>query len=579
MSQVERYGSLWPDGWLPHHIELFLWKSYDAYIARKPNHEIPRWKHLKFAILLIDPEMRSGWNDWTEKMCWAYGSYPYVAALGCTASTKTHSFHKFAFYDYLADCLNTTMTCTTTNAAGLEQRMWPVISSTFSMLKKTGLINDWKMTVAPQRLVRPKDGETKHVIRAVTIDPKADKQKVVDQLIGVHSPRRIWLVDEATSAPTAVMDAWANAMAATTHKRFVMLGNPNDYADSLAEFCKPIGGWHTVNEDTETWEFEFYGEKGIGLHFHGAKSPNMRFPKNDKGRSKFHFMYDHDTFTAHQAIKESNPIQFFRMCVGWFMPEGFSKRVCSMAAIDRSKCKEHAIFSGGDIEMFASLDPAFGGDRCVLMIWKMGNSPEKNKTVMDCVAKYHIPIDPRGLPGEQAGKFTKEKCRQHAVKDIGIDTTTNNSSVAEWLTLHASELKVRWIPFGGSASDERTVSESDDRICKEAYFNKSAELAFGVANYIDSIHGVDQETCVELCSRYWEEVGEKPTRQRIETKDDYKDRMKKSPDNADCVAIGVEVFRQLGGTKVKKTEKKASSWNKVVKRFNALYSNERAYSE
>jgi hypothetical protein len=573
MARLETYGGNWPNGYPQHLIELSCWSNY----LDIPAPQIERWRHLKNAIILMDKEMRDGWNDWTEKMCWAYGTYDYVAALGCTTSTKTHTFHKLGYYDFVSSPLKTAMSCTTTNSAGLDQRMWPIVSSTFGMLKKTGFFDVWKMTVSPNKVIRPQDKETKHTIRGVTIRHCAEKQEVVDQLIGAHSERRIWIVDEATSAPPAVQSAWANAMAATRHKRLIMLGNPYDYADSLAMFCQPIMGWDSVNEDTEQWEFQCYGEKGIGLHFHGKNSPNIIHGLNEKGKERWPFLYDHATYNNHQSIKETDPIAYWRMYVGWFMPEGSSRRVCSMAAIDRQKCKNHALFKGGDIEIFASLDPAFGGDRCMLMIWQKGWDMVKRKVVMDLIETVQIPLDPKGMPGEQIGRFVKKKCFERGASSVGIDTTTNNSACAEWLTTH-TDLKIYWIPFGGAASDDRVVSPNDDRICKEVYFNKAAELAFSVSNNLDIIHGLDQETCSELCSRYWRPIGEKPTRQQLETKAEYRDRMKKSPDRADCVAIGVEVFRLLGGLNAQSNPQRTNRWNSMATRKNSIWNSTHTYS-
>lgn len=572
MARLTLYGLEWAEGWTRPIIELYCWANHD----KLPIKEVPRWHHLKHAMMLLDPEMRDGWNDWLEMMCYAYGSYSYIAALGCTISTKTHSFHKFGYYDALSDPFNTIMTCTTTNSAGLEQRMWPVVNNTFNYLKTQGVIDDWRKTVSPVKMITPRPDEKRFGIRAVTIDPRANKEEVVDQLIGVHGKRRLWFVDEATSAPLAIQDAWANASAGTDHRRLVELGNPYDMADALASFCRPIGGWNTVNEDTEMWEFEFYGEKGIGLHFHGAKSPNIKHGKLANGKERWPFLFGHDDLARLEAVKESNPTQYYRMCVGWFAPEGISRRVCSMAAIDRYKCGEHAIFRGGDVRQFLSLDPAFGGDRCMLMRWKTGTDTSTAKRVMDLQEKRAIPINPKLMPGEQIGSAVLTMASKYDIKLIAIDTTTNNSAVAEWLSSN-SKLKILWVNFGGSASADRQVSDVDVRMASEAYAGKSSELAFAVANHLEFIRGLDKDTCDELVSRYWEPVGEKPTRQKVESKQIYKDRMKKSPDDADCVALGVEAFRHLGGSSSSRVEAKRDDWKAEVKAKASIYNSEHSY--
>jgi hypothetical protein len=166
------------------------------------------------------------------------------------------------------------------------------------------------------------------------------------------------------------------------------------------------------------------------------------------------------------------------------------------------------------------------------------------------------------------------KASEYGAKVIGLDTTTNNSAVAEYLELN-SDLKVIWISFGGAATD-RPVSPSDSRLCNEVYYNFSAELALTVTANLRQIRGIDPETAMEMCSRFWEPIGEKPTRQKLETKQEYKARMKKSCDRDDCVSVGYETFRQLGSHSPEKAKRKNKDWNKVAKRKNAVWEGEYA---
>jgi len=286
------------------------------------------------------------------------------------------------------------------------------------------------------------------------------------------------------------------------------------------------------------------------------------------GKERWPFLYGHEDLARHKTIESTDPTTFWRMSVGWFAAEGISSRVCSWVKVDRFKVKEHALFQGGDIEVFASLDPAFGGDRATLYIWKKGYCMTKRKVVMDCIKSFEIPINPKGLPGEQIGRFVKDKAFEFHFSTIGIDTTTKNSAAAEWIEENCF-LKVIWIDFSGKATD-RPVSDHDDRLCKDIYYNYATELQFSVDQWMDCLCGLDQDACIELCSRYFEEIGNKPTRKKVEGKDEYRARMKKSPDRGDAVALGVEVFRQLGGTVVKVNENHSKSWNNFVKKKNSL---------
>src|SRR5262249_46167022 len=84
----------------------------------------------------------------------------------------------------------------------------------------------------------------------------------------------------------------------------------------------------------------------------------------------------------------------------------------------------------------------------------------------------------------------------------------------------------------------------------------------------NQIRGLDEETATEFCRRWYDMKGPYIS---IETKAKMKDRTRKSPDLADNVVIGAELFRQRGGlrlTKVEYEDGRVSSWAKFQRKRN-----------
>jgi hypothetical protein len=82
--------------------------------------------------------------------------------------------------------------------------------------------------------------------------------------------------------------------------------------------------------------------------------------------------------------------------------------------------------------------------------------------------------------------------------------------------------------------------------CDEHYSKRVSELHFSVRYAIEArqIRGLTNEVRDELCAREWKRT--KLDKIEVETKDETKDRLGRSPDLADHAAILVEGARRLG---------------------------------
>lgn len=548
-----KYGIEWGD--VPENmIDLLAYREH-AKIRTKTR--TARHVHLKrAAVSLLDIE----WNPWLDMICKAYCEYTYIACLGCASSGKTFGAHLMGYLDYMSDPRETQMVCTTTNVMGLKTRMWPLITSFYNKTKPAG----WSVRTSPHLMIKSNTYDDKHSIRGVPIERSSNEGESVDRLIGAHTKRVIWVVDEATSSPSAVLKSWNNMATGTAHKRLMLLGNPDDQHDILGTFCIPINGWDSVNEDTLSWEFIYNNEKGIALHFNGLASPNLKFKED-----KWPYLFGHNDIARYAG--RDKELEYHRFCVGWYADNSIVPRVMSMNQIDESKSRDTVMWMG-QYKKFFALDPAFGGDRAVLRLCYYGEDIAGNM-VMENKDVWEIPVKAKGNVTQQLYEFISDKAKIHDVNIIGIDSTSEGSGICDYLELH-SDMTVKRIEFGGAASSN-SVSVADTTPCNERYVNRVTELWFSIAQNLIRIRGLDHQTCVELCSRYFNRTKTVPERLSVERKSDMRARFGKSPDYADSEAVAVQVFIEMGG--LRRKNKKNHNREKVVLNKNNVYLKKNSY--
>jgi hypothetical protein len=127
---------------------------------------------------------------------------------------------------------------------------------------------------------------------------------------------------------------------------------------------------------------------------------------------------------------------------------------------------------------------------------------------------------------------------------------------------------VQKVNFQGSASERTVVFRNQET----KFYNKNSELWIQPKEYVRSgqISGLSKETMAELIEREYHDKEIKSL--RVESKDEAKKRLKRSPDRADVFNMLVEKAITLGrfrSEEVKQVAKMANDgWAKVVKKRN-----------
>jgi hypothetical protein len=507
-----------------------------------------RYAHMRKAMQQLFPDRE--WTSWDDLRARAFcnpdywvhrgeSKFHFQGNVGCASSGKTDFWGTAAYMWWLCDPLNSAVVITSIQKAMIRQRSWAVIQRCFHTLGDRGLAEgnfvDSRMVLQAQK------GDDKHSIMAIAVGT-GETQKAMQRLAGIHTDRIMVVIDEAPGTPEAIFHVMTNMRKGAREFVLVAAGNAISRMDAHGRVCEPKDGWNSVDENTEAWETKGVAEwaidPGVCLHFHGKRSPNVK-----RKKTIYPFLY---TLEDHQAAQgKEDTLHYWIYDAGFWAPEGISNTVLDEPMILKSGARDRVTWDAG-VEGVAALDPAFGGDECVLRFGKIGNpigGPKclqvEEKVPILLKQKSPYPVD------YQIARQVMAACRKRNVepKNFVIGATGTGRGVA-------AILEAEWSPFivkveeGGKPSST-PVSASDGTLCADVYDRKITELWMNVREILlgGQLKGLDMETCVQFCKRTYTVKGRKYS---IEKKDEFKARVGRSPDDADCVALMVELARQRG---------------------------------
>ena len=245
-------------------------------------------------------------------------------------------------------------------------------------------------------------------------------------------------------------------------------------------------------------------------------------------------------------------------------------------------CQKHQVREAhifrSNYEMLAGLDPAFGGDRCILRFAKYGDL-ENDAMAVEFTELMNIHIDAGSDEPVhyQIARQVKQACIARNVRPdmFAMDSSGEGGGLADILMREWSPL-INRVEFGGKASD-LPVSLEDGRQSHEVYANRVTELWFSMREWVqhDQIGGLDRETIIEFCQRLFDDEKRKIV---VERKVDMKGRIGCSPDLADAAVVVIELARRLGAGELTSAFTKSGSWDDFAEENNEIYVEDNLYA-
>lgn len=542
-SKRLRYGRYWDDRWSDSAIELYCFNEW----LTEEDGGLGREQHFINALKLLWPKLE--WNDWLDwqvrQFCapenWIIdGSSKFlnINCTGCATSSKTFTWSLIALTWWLAGPFESRVAICSIQHQMIRSRVWPVIIGHMNQLPgKIGHLIDSKTTIQATR------GDDKHSIFGQAV-ATGETAKAVQKLAGIHPRRYMIVVDEAPGTPEAVFESVGNASKACAEFILVTLGNATSRMDPHGRICEPVDGWMSINQDTGQWRTrgvrEWAIKPGVCLHFHGKRSPNVR-----RGKTIFSYLYSFENWK--DAKGREDTLDYWKMDAGFWPPEGISNTIFDEATVEKVGAKDTVLFRSMK-DKLGAMDPAYGGDEPVLRFANLGDM-EDGKRVLQCVEKVPLRLSEEDrLPVDyQLARQAIEACKARGVKPecFALDITGRGAAIRSIMVEEWSPLVVG-VEFGGAPSST-PVSADDGTLCKDAYDRRVTELWYNARELLlaSQLKGLDVETVRQFCSRTYGYKGQ-GRKKCVEPKEECKLRLGRSPDDADTVAILVELARQRG---------------------------------
>ena len=557
-------------------IELF------AFLHAPYEGSLSKFQHAKNAIGLLWPEMVSEkyWNPWLERALKAFTNEDYlvtrhgvkirvVVLTGCAAVGKTFSAGLYTTLWWLASPANSIAYFTSTSKDMVRKRIWPIIQK----FSKGGVVNSSTGEVGEfgGHMVNSKPalqmvkGDDKHSIAALAV-ASGETTAAVAKLSGQHEERILLVIDEGQATPEAIYATIANLRKGCLDLTIIIIENPMGRLTGSGRASEPENGWKSVGLEDLEWKTkgvqEWQLEPGICVRFDGRDSPNVAAAKeagvtgseeDSDWRDPWPFIFTFGDWIAANHADRLNTLSYWSQDRGIQAPDGTLNTVMSEQLVERHDGYGEFTFYS-EKRMIAGLDPAFGGDKCILRFAEVGDVEGESgvgsfagRKVVQLRERLEMRIDP-GSDVEIEGQIAMQvqaACTKRGVKieDFGLDATGTGRGVAYALSQNWGS-GYHKVEFGGLPSD-MSFSEEDTRSCKEIFDRKVTELWWMVREFTTSgqLKGLTVQDVKEFCSREYRMVGKKYS---VETKKDMKVKIGYSPDDADAVAVVLDVARVRG---------------------------------
>lgn len=539
-------------------------------LDRFKNHgPLGRFGHLKNVVdHLRCYGLAFEWNEWSELLLKEFCSGErHILVAGASGSSKSTTAALYALVWWLCDLYNSLVAITSTSKPMARKRIWGEIVRLYMSVTFPGggrLPGNLVNSAAEMEATK---GDRIHSIAIVPGSPEKE-QEGLGKIKGWHAPRVLVVGDELQDMTQEVINGLTNIMTGANEGQFIGLGNPTSRLDTHGLLCEPVNGWESITVDDEYWETA----KGICIHLDGLKSPNIP-EKKHKG-----LIGQSDLDETKEQYGEDS-LQWWSMRRGFWPPEGSqTDRVMSEGFLIRCGAYKKAVWKDSYV-WIAGLDPAYGGDRCILQFAKYGLTIE-DKWTTEFIDPIIVPVKLSSLKPteEQIAEFSISECKKKNMQpeDLGIDSTGQGK--APLRLMQRDWGNVTAVEFGGAAS-ETPIAANIPKPANKEYANRVTELWFTIRRFAEAgcVRGLAKDTAKELTGRKFTLVGN-PKRSLMETKEEYKGRLKMSPDKGDAAAVCTAVARQKGGLKSERPPASDDSWNKAVKKYHRVYSSQYAYT-
>jgi hypothetical protein len=512
--------------------------------------------------------------------------------LGCASSGKTYTMAVHALIDFFCYPHTSLSLISSTEKRSLELKVWGRVKELFNRAKNRyawlpGYVLESSMIIAPDDI--DEDNErARELNRGIVCVPCVSGGRFIGmgKFQGAkppHSPGKNDGIlkhygDEAAVMQTSFLDAYTNWTVSPGFKG-VMSGNPTDISDPLCIAAEPQGGWDVFVDTgkTQEWTSQWYHARVLA--FDGRDTPN-----NDDPAKIYPFLVTAEWVESLRKTHGDDSWQLFQQGIGKPSRGMVSNRVITIGLCQRNKAFDAALWKDDTFTDIGALDPAYGGgDRCVWGIIRIGTALDGTQ-IIEVQEPEIIPIrlNTGTEPEEQIALYVFDKSQalnlqpQNIFYDSFGRGTLGHAFAAKFGSVCPIPVDSGARPTARPVRFDLFVEERDGsrrlKRCDEHYSKFVTEMWFSTREAIESqqVRSLPRSVADEGQLRLFEIVASNKI--EVESKDDMKERVRKSPDLYDWFSIAVEGARQRN-FKIKRiglsvdTKKKPDALDKMLKEF------------
>lgn len=553
----ERYGAVWPTKYDRLMVEFACIKQGGEWTNAATGAKCGKglFYHYRHAQSLLWPE--DDHHRWSDLMLKTFLERTITAVLGPKDSAKTHTSAKFALLDYYIYPNETLVLISSTDLRGLEMRVWGDLKSMHEKAKRrfswlAGNTLESKHAICTDNLEEDEVRDMRKGIICIPCLSSSGQFVGLGRYVGLKQKRRRLVADECQFMRESFLESLANLNSGDF--KGVFLGNPIGQDDPLDKISEPKEGWSSLAEPTATSTWENRWINGRTINLVGTDSPNFDADTKDA----YPYLINQRSIDNTVAFYGMNSLQYSSQCQGVRRTGMNAHRVITREMCEQNHAFDDVTWGSKPLTAVAALDAAYGGvggDRCIGGHIIFGEDVSGN-IVVACSPPVLVPVSvKKPLPPEtQIARFMRDYCEQRSIPPQNFFFDARGSLAIAFAKEWSASVEA--VEFGAGPTN-RPVSldlyiydplehKKRLKLCKEHYSKFVTELWFSVRYVIEGgqMRQLPDEVAKEGYMREWKLV--RSDKYEVESKDETRERMGRSPDMFDWLVTAVEGARRHG---------------------------------
>jgi len=552
------------------------WKFFK--VEQGLEFDVEPWVAMLESAKVLLPDAYKVVSPWTEEHFHDWCMCPKgIVTIGCASCAKSYDTGHILVLDYIVDPFDTVILLGSTTKDALKSRSWNFVQQCHAALKKNpmGFLVPGKISKAGYALVNVSDEDSPE-----SVGDKAGIQgRALNEdgnLQGAHAKFVRLVVDELATIKNhdAIKTAMTNLRVGALDFKFAALANPESWEDPSCQYIIPEKGIKSVNVDTGFWT----STRGYWVRHHdGMKSPAL---KSAEDAVRYSFLMNQAAIDDNVAQCDGNADapQIWKMVRGFPMSANISAPVVLDVKIaDQNSVCAPPVAYGPPVAVAAGIDPAWsdGGDGAIYqrvliresagkMILDFSNGQhrlgiEMSKGVPVAQQLVSQTFDIMRAPGDYCAPLSATAVDASANQGLADDLDMLiGQGVSSCLhvnnSVRASAAPIRAIGVGTADRDEKHQEK-----CKDRYQDRGTEGWCLLAEFCKAgqVRGLPEEAKRQLTTRRFALITKKSNGEEIvsgvkyplqlESKDEFKKRIHKSPDECDACALAALAVRDVLG--------------------------------